>query len=134
MGAKTHNHEADIAAPERREVLTSLKRKAAEQPHLCRQHRTYSRNAFNLASHLQTQGIYSLFNPTPHLLTQERYHRSTPYFPKSSPDSTSIANESDKRKKTRGEEFMISRKWSNSSMYWFPNQGRKVKREISVKS
>ena len=32
LSKKTHTHEADIAAPERREVLTSLKRKAADQP------------------------------------------------------------------------------------------------------
>ena len=32
LSKKTHTHEADIAAPERQEVLVSLKRKAAEQP------------------------------------------------------------------------------------------------------
>ena len=32
LSKKTHTHEADIAAPERREVLVSLKRKAADQP------------------------------------------------------------------------------------------------------
>ena len=32
MTKKTHTHEADIAAPERQEVLVSLKRKAADQP------------------------------------------------------------------------------------------------------
>ena len=32
MGTKAHNHDADLQAPQRREVLTSLKRKAAEQP------------------------------------------------------------------------------------------------------
>ena len=32
LGAKPHNHSADLAAPQKREVLTSLKRKAAEQP------------------------------------------------------------------------------------------------------
>ena len=32
LSKKTHTHEADIAAPERQEVLVSLKRKAADQP------------------------------------------------------------------------------------------------------
>ena len=32
MGARPHNHDADGTAPERREVLATLKRKAAEQP------------------------------------------------------------------------------------------------------
>ena len=32
LGSKPHNHPADTAAPQRREVLSTLKRKAAEQP------------------------------------------------------------------------------------------------------
>ena len=32
LGSKPHNHPADNAAPQKREVLSSLKRKAAEQP------------------------------------------------------------------------------------------------------
>ena len=32
LSTKTHNHEVDLAAPERREFITSLKRKAADQP------------------------------------------------------------------------------------------------------
>ena len=32
LGSKPHTHPADDAAPQRREVLSSLKRKAAEQP------------------------------------------------------------------------------------------------------
>ena len=32
LGAQSHNHDADRSAPQRREVLTSLKRKAADQP------------------------------------------------------------------------------------------------------
>ena len=32
LGSKLHNHPADNAAPLKREVLTTLKRKAAEQP------------------------------------------------------------------------------------------------------
>ena len=86
--------------------------------------------------------------------------RSTPYSPKSSPDSTPVANKSDKRKNERHEisEFQsnILKKWFNSYtyltsetrtevskdtglpertvMYWFQNQRRKVKRETSVKS
>ena len=32
LGTQSHNHDADRSAPQRREVLTSLKRKAADQP------------------------------------------------------------------------------------------------------
>ena len=32
LGSKAHNHPADIAVPQKREVLSNLKRKAAEQP------------------------------------------------------------------------------------------------------
>ena len=32
LGSRPHNHDADKAAPERREVIASLKRKAADQP------------------------------------------------------------------------------------------------------
>ena len=32
LSKKSHTHESDIAAPERQEVLVSLKRKAADQP------------------------------------------------------------------------------------------------------
>ena len=32
LGAQPHNHDADGTAPQRREVLNSLKRKAADQP------------------------------------------------------------------------------------------------------
>ena len=86
--------------------------------------------------------------------------RSIPYSPKSSPDSTPVANKSDKRKNERHEisEFQsnILKKWFNSYtylttvtktevskdtglpektvMYWFQNQRRKVKRETSVNS
>ena len=37
LSKKTHTHEADIAAPERQEVLVSLKRKAADKPLLATQ-------------------------------------------------------------------------------------------------
>ena len=86
--------------------------------------------------------------------------RSIPYSPKSSPDSTPVANKSDKRRNERHEisEFQsnILKKWFNSYtylttvtkaevskdtglpektvMYWFQNQRRKVKRETSVNS
>ena len=38
LGSKPHNHEADLASPHRREVLTALKRKAEQQPLLASQH------------------------------------------------------------------------------------------------